>query len=56
MDWVEQLRGDGDHAVRLKTDLACFAESSLRLRPKTGSIVPFVLNQAILGDTGNELP
>ena len=48
MDWIEQLRGDGDHAVRLKTDLCYFAESCLKLRPKTGSIAPFVLNPAQL--------
>ena len=46
MDWIEQLRGDGDHAVRLKTDLCYFAESSLKLRPKIGSIAPFVFNPA----------
>src|SRR5215471_19732545 len=48
MDWIEQLRGDGDHAVRLKTDLCYFAESSLKLRPKIGSIAPFVFNAAQL--------
>src|SRR5215831_662956 len=48
MDWIEQLRGDGDHAVRLKTDLCYFAESSLKLRPKIGSIAPFVFNPAQL--------
>jgi hypothetical protein len=48
MDWLEQLKGDGDHAVRLKTDLAYFAESSLKLRPKVGSIAPFVFNPAQL--------
>ena len=48
MNWISDLRGDLDHAERLETDLAYFAEQYLRIRPKAGSLVPFVFNAAQL--------
>src|SRR5262245_25518245 len=45
MDWLEQLKGAGDHAVRLKTNLGYFAEK-LVIRPKVGPPIPLVLNPA----------
>ena len=42
MNWISDLRGDLDHAERLETDLTYFAEQYLRIRPKAGSLVPFV--------------
>src|SRR6516162_5306437 len=46
MNWISDLRGDLDHAERLETDLTYFAEQYLRIRPKAGSLVPFVFNAA----------
>jgi len=48
MNWISDLRGDLDHAERLETDLTYFAEQYLRIRPKAGSLVPFVFNAAQL--------
>jgi len=47
MDWIEQLRGDGDHAVRLKTDLLYFSQH-LKIRPKSGRLAPLIFNPAQL--------
>jgi hypothetical protein len=46
MTWINDLRGDLDHAERLETDLAYFAEQNLKIRPKAGALVPFVFNPA----------
>jgi hypothetical protein len=47
MTWIDDLRSAGDHATKVKTDLPYFAQS-LRIRPKTGSLVSFTLNPAQL--------
>jgi len=47
MDWIEQLKGDGDHAVRLKTDLLYFSQH-LKIRPKSGRLAPLIFNPAQL--------
>ncbi len=47
MEWIHDLRADGDHAVtRLDTDLEYFAEQLLKIRPKAGSLEPFRFNAA----------
>ena len=48
MTWLSDLRHDLDHAERLQTDLAYFAEQYLKIRPKAGSLVPFTFNAAQL--------
>ena len=48
MTWLSDLRRDLDHAERLQTDLAYFAEQYLKIRPKAGSLVPFTFNAAQL--------
>src|SRR5262245_21890756 len=48
MEWLRRLEAENDHVHRLKTDLPYFAETSLKLRPKIGSIAPFVFNPAQL--------
>jgi hypothetical protein len=45
-DWVDELRKASDHAVRLETDLEYFAASVLKIRPKAGSLAPFLFNPA----------
>jgi hypothetical protein len=46
MQWINDLKDAGDHAVRLDTDLPYFAEQLLKIRPKAGALAPFVLNAA----------
>ena len=46
MEWINDLRQAGDHAVRLDTDLEYFAAELLKIRPKAGSLVPFIFNPA----------
>lgn len=46
MDWINDLRSAGESAMRLATDLPFACEQLLRIRPKTGGLVPFVLNPA----------
>src|SRR6476660_7766439 len=46
MEWVDDLRRAGDHAVRLDTDLEYFAANLLKIRPKAGSLAPFLFNPA----------
>ena len=46
MEWINELREAGDHAVRLDTDLPYFAEQLLKIRPKAGSLTPFRFNPA----------
>ena len=44
--WLDELLQTGEHAERLRNDLAYFAEHALILRPKTGALTPFVFNEA----------
>ena len=44
--WLTQLRAEGEHAVKLATDLPYYAEQLLRIRPKTGGLVQFRFNAA----------
>src|SRR5882757_217271 len=46
MDWTEQIQADGDRAIRLDTDLEYFARELLKIRPKAGSLAPFLFNPA----------
>jgi hypothetical protein len=45
MSWIDDLQSAGDHATKLKGDLEYFA-GFLKIRPKVGSLAPFVLNSA----------
>jgi hypothetical protein len=45
MNWIDDLRSEGEHAVRVKSDLEYFAQF-LKIRPKVGQIAPFTLNPA----------
>ena len=45
MSWIDDLRSAGDHATKIKGDLPYFSQY-LRIRPKVGSLAPFVLNPA----------
>src|SRR5262249_41847121 len=47
-DWLTNVLSEGKHAQRLRTDLPYFAEHALKLRPKTGALVPFRFNAAQL--------
>ena len=42
------LLNEGERAARLRLDLPYFAEHCLKLRPKIGSLAPFVFNPAQL--------
>ena len=42
------LLNEGQRAARLHSDLPYFAEHCLKLRPKTGSLAPFLFNPAQL--------
>ena len=46
MDWLDSLRAEGERATRLATDLEFFATERLKIRPKAGSLAPFVFNNA----------
>jgi len=46
MNWIDAVVRDGEHAVRLHTDLEYFARQNLKLRSKAGPIEPFVFNAA----------
>src|SRR5262245_11077226 len=48
MQWLEEVMRDGQHSVRLREDLIYFAEHALKIRPKTGALVPFRFNAAQL--------
>ena len=48
ISWLDLLAKEGERATRLRTDLPYFAEHCLKLRPKTGSLAPFVFNPAQL--------
>jgi hypothetical protein len=47
MNWLAELRAEGDHATRLKSDLVYFSQF-LKIRPKVGALLPFALNPAQL--------
>jgi hypothetical protein len=44
MNWLDTLLNEGERAARLRSDLPYFAERCLKLRPKTGSLAPFLFN------------
>ena len=44
--WLSELRQDLDHAERLETDLAYFAEQYLKIRTKAGPLASFTFNPA----------
>jgi hypothetical protein len=44
--WLNDLREAGEHATRLASDLEFFAAERLRIRPKAGSLAPFIFNPA----------
>jgi Terminase RNaseH-like domain len=46
LSWLENLLADGEHSARLRNDLEYFAETALRLRPKSGPLEPFRFNAA----------
>ena len=46
MDWVSDLSAAGEHALRLDTDLEFYAAELLKIRPKAGSLAPFLFNDA----------
>src|SRR3954452_7283874 len=46
MEWINQLREAGDRIERLNTDLEYFAAELLKMRPKAGSLAPFMFNPA----------
>ena len=48
MQWIDEVVADGQHAVRLRSDLEYFAQSTLKLRSKAGPIEPFLFNAAQL--------
>ncbi len=41
MQWLNELRSEGDHATRLVSDLEYFAKH-LKIRPKVGPLTPLV--------------
>src|SRR5262245_8550767 len=47
-DWLTSVLSEGEHNQRLRNDLRYFAEHALKLRPKTGALVPFKFNAAQL--------
>jgi hypothetical protein len=48
MGWLDTLLNEGERAARLRSDLPYFAERCLKVRPKAGSLAPFVFNPAQL--------
>jgi hypothetical protein len=46
MNWIAELRSEGDRATRLSTDLEYFCAEMLKIRPKAGSLAPFLFNPA----------
>jgi hypothetical protein len=45
-DWIAALRQEGTRATRLATDLEYYAAEMLKIRPKAGSLAPFLFNPA----------
>ena len=48
MEWLNAIVAEGNHSLRLRNDLIYFAEHALKIRPKTGALVPFRFNAAQL--------
>jgi hypothetical protein len=46
MDWLNNLREEGERATKLATDLEFFAAERLKIRPKAGNLAPFTFNPA----------
>ena len=46
MEWIDQLRSDGDRAVRLDADLEYYASEMLKISPKAGALASFTFNEA----------
>lgn len=46
VSWLNAILEEGERATRLRSDLPFFAETCLKLRPKTGSLAPFIFNPA----------
>jgi hypothetical protein len=46
--WLEAVEQAGDRVERLRTDLPFFCQECLRLRSKSGELIPFKLNGAQL--------
>jgi hypothetical protein len=46
MTWTQALLSDIDHAARLANDLPYAAAELLRIRPKSGGLVPLIFNDA----------
>jgi len=46
MDWLNDLRQEGERATRMATDLEFYCSENLRIRPKAGGLVPFLWNPA----------
>src|SRR5215469_10002539 len=44
--WLDRLLSEGTEALRVRNDLAYFAETKLKLRPKAGPLEPFKFNAA----------
>src|SRR5262245_46690503 len=48
MKWIDAIVAEGEHSLRQRNDLIYFAEQNLKIRPKTGALVPFRFNAAQL--------
>jgi hypothetical protein len=48
MNWIAELRNEGERATRLATDFPYYAEQKLVIRNKAGVLVPFKLNSVQL--------
>jgi integrase len=46
MNWIAELRNEGERATKLATDLEFYSGENLRIRPKAGGTVPFLWNPA----------
>jgi hypothetical protein len=46
MDWTSDVSEAGERALRLDTDLEFYAAEVLRIRPKSGALIPFQFNEA----------
>jgi hypothetical protein len=44
--WIDNLLSAGEHSTRLRNDLEYFAANCLRIRTKSGELVPLILNSA----------
>jgi len=46
LKWLDAVLADGEHVMRLPSDLDYFAQTALKLRSKGGPLKPFVFNAA----------